>query len=110
MSNFPVISWLNFAAFVQDMKIIEPGDHAFDKATADRIFLTVVSNVDKALQDILPPGQFMSRMLFYEALVRIAYFKYKITGHFPTTLEALKHFVEKVLLRKFDNYLWMGWR
>lgn len=79
------------------MEIIEPGDRSFDKATADRVFLTVTSNVDKALQDILPPGHFMCRMQFYEALVRIAYFKYKISGHFPTTLKALEHFVEKVL-------------
>ena len=77
----------------------------------DRIFIAVTKNMDKNLVGILPEKD-MSRLLFYETIVRIAFFKYKINGLTNTTYEGLKILVNDVIDRKFDTqlYKWMGWR
>ena len=49
-------------------------------------------------------------MMFYEAIVRIAFFKYKQTGVVETTFEGLKKLMEDVLRPLNDNADWMPWR
>lgn len=72
-SNFPVIRWLSYSPMVTEWGL---ADADFEMATVDRVFISVTKNVDKALQGLLPEKD-MSRFQFYEALVRIAFFKYK---------------------------------
>ena len=89
MSNYPVIRWLNFAPFIHDMNLIEPN---FEMTTVDRIFISVTKNLDKELHGILPEKD-MSRYMFYESLVRIAFYKYKMNGTEATTLDGVKKLV-----------------
>jgi hypothetical protein len=49
-------------------------------------------------------------MMFYEAIVRIAFFKYKQTGKCETTYEGLQVLVENVIKVLCDNADWMPWR
>jgi len=72
-SYFPVIRWLNYAPLVAEWNLY---DTEFETGAVDRIFITVTKNMDKSLVGILPEKD-MSRSLWYEALVRIAFFKYK---------------------------------
>ena len=51
-------------------------DQHFEMGAIDRIFIAVTKNMEKDLIGILPEKD-MSRFQFYEALVRIAFFKYK---------------------------------
>lgn len=73
-SYYPVIRWLNYAPLVAEWQLF---DSEFDPSAVDRIFITVTKNMDKALVGILPEKD-MSRSQWYEALVRIAFFKYKM--------------------------------
>jgi len=65
--------------------------------------------MDKSLSGILPEKD-MSRYMFYESLVRVAYHKFKQSGLTETTLEGLKILIHDVLEKKYDNYIWHGWR
>ena len=51
----------------------------------------------------------MSRFQFYEAIVRVAYFKFKAPGLTDTVYEGLQKVMD-IITKKYDNYLWMGWR
>lgn len=51
----------------------------------------------------------MSRFQFYEAIVRVAYFKFKVPGLTDTVYEGLQK-VMAIITKKYDNYQWMGWR
>ena len=75
----------------------------------ERIFIAVTKNMDKSLIGVLPEKD-MSRYMFYESLVRVAYHKYKQSGLTETTLDGLKILIEEVLEKKYDNYIWHGWR
>lgn len=108
-SNFPAIRWLNYQTLVSEWDIYSDD---FPKDQVDRIYLAVTKNIDKKLIGMGPghfPEKDMSRFQFYESLVRIANFKYKIPGHTPTTLEGLKILVA-MLHKKYDNWQWQGWR
>lgn len=52
----------------------------------------------------------MSRYQFYEGIVRIANFKYKLNGLTENTYEGLKILVNDVFKKTYDNHVWMGWR
>ena len=52
----------------------------------------------------------MNRFQFYEALVRIAQFKYKNQGLTDTVYEGVVKLLDEVLIPKYNNYIWMGWR
>ena len=84
-------------------------DSQFEQTTVDRIFIAVTKNTDQELRGILPEKD-MSRMHFYEALVRTAYYKYKQGGAKATPFEAVKHFVCAVLKPNFDVSMWADWR
>jgi len=64
--------------------------------------------MDERMQGILSAKN-MSRMMFYEALVRIAFFKYKTKEVTETTLEGVKKLVEHLKAR-IENPEWMPWR
>ena len=49
-------------------------------------------------------------MMFYEAIVRIAFFKYKLNGTCETVIEALKKLMKEILKPANDNHEWMPWR
>ena len=72
-SNYPSLRWLSYAPFISELDII---DQHFEMGAIDRIFIAVTKNMEKDLIGILPEKD-MSRFQFYEALVRIAFFKYK---------------------------------
>jgi hypothetical protein len=61
--------------------------------------------MDKRLIGILPEKD-MSRLQFYESLVRIAYFKYKLNPllKINTTYEGLQYLIEEVLEFKYKTY------
>lgn len=84
-------------------------DCDFDMDQAIRIFISVTKNMDKRLAGTLSEKD-MSRMMFYEAIVRIAFFKYKQTGVVETTFEGLKKLMDEVLRPLNDNADWMPWR
>jgi hypothetical protein len=98
-SAFPVIKWFNFSEFINDLKIL---DQKFEQQTADRIYISVTKNVDKELHGILPEKD-MSRLQFYEALVRIAFFKYKMGGITHNIFSAVQKLITQ-LKSVFDNY------
>ena len=86
-SHFPVIKTLSFNHMIQNCQIYE---QQFESTTVDRIFIAVTKNTDPELRGKIPDKD-MSRMHFYEAIVRVAYYKFK---HAQTTpLEAVKKFI-----------------
>jgi len=105
-SYYPVITRTHYEAMIRDWDIL---DADFDMDQAIRIFISVTKNMDKRLQGTLSEKD-MSRMMFYEAIVRIAFFKYKQTGVTATTFEGLKKLVEEVIRPMNDNADWMPWR
>jgi len=42
--------------------------------------------------------------------VRIAYVRYKTSGVTLTTSEGLRILIEEVLMKKYDNAIWISWR
>ena len=52
----------------------------------------------------------MNRFQFYESVVRIAQQKYKNQGATETVYEGVVKLVSEVLIPKYNNYIWMGWR
>lgn len=73
-SSTPIIRSFEFHEFVQSLNIL---DNNFSQDAVDRIFISTTSNFDKSLA--LVPKE-MCRFMFYESLVRIAYFKYWQNG------------------------------
>lgn len=69
-SYFPVLRWLDYSPFIQALPEIISGDFHMD--AVDRIFIAVTKNFDKELKGILPEKD-MSRMMFYESIVRLAH-------------------------------------
>ena len=49
-------------------------------------------------------------MMFYEAIVRIAFFKYKLPGTCETVIQALKKLMNDVMKPANNNNEWMPWR
>jgi hypothetical protein len=76
-SNYPVLRWLDYSPFIQQLPDVLCPEFPMD--AVDRIFIAVTKNFDKELKGILPEKD-MSRMMFYEALVRIAHNRFKLTG------------------------------
>jgi hypothetical protein len=106
MSNYPVIRWLNYAPMITDFEIF---DSNFEMSSVDRIFISVTKNMDPTLRGILPEKD-MSRFQFYESLVRIGLFKYKLGNITKSIYEGVKILIEDVLIPKYDNYIWMPFR
>ena len=52
----------------------------------------------------------MNRFQFYESVVRIAQQKYKNQGATETVYEGVVKLLSEVLIPKYNNYVWMGWR
>lgn len=73
---------------------------------ADRVFIAVTKNTDQELRGILPDKD-MSRMHFYEALVRVAIYKFKQPN--MTAIDCVMKFIEMVK-RNFDISIWHPWR
>ena len=105
-SKFPQINLLKYLPLVQEMGIIDQG---FEQGTVDRIFIGITKNLEKELRGVLSEKD-MSRFQFYESIVRLAFYKYKATGVYPSTFESLKHLVEQNMLPNFSNASWMPWR
>lgn len=104
-SYFPVIRWLSYAPMVSEWNLL---DENFEMGAVDRTFIAVTKNMDKALQGTLPEKD-MSRFQFYESLVRLANLKYKQNNLTETVYEGVKLLID-VLKKRYDNYIWMGWR
>ena len=81
----------------------------FNKLEVDNIFLRITKNIPEELVGKMPEKD-MSRFQFYEALVRIAYVRYKTSGLTQTTSEGLHILIEDVLKKKYDNAIWISWR
>jgi len=48
--------------------------------------------------------------MFYESVVRIADFKYRLNKIEPNVLEGLKHLINRDLKGRYDNNTWHPWR
>lgn len=105
-SQFPYIKFLAWNSIAGECNIL---DENLDSATVDRTYIAVTANMNAALKGILPEGT-MSRYQFYEGIVRIANFKYKLPGLTENTLEGLKILINDKLRKTYDNHVWMGWR
>jgi len=105
MSSYPVITTAHYQNMIRDFDIL---DNDFDIEQAIRIFISVTKNMDDRMKGVLS-GKDMSRMMLYEAIVRIAFFKYKSKGVTETTFEAVKKLIGH-LKATVPNFEWMPWR
>lgn len=105
-SNYPVIIRSHYENMIRDWDLLDAG---FDMDQAIRIFISVTKNMDKRLAGTLSEKD-LSRMMFYEAIVRIAFFKYKLPGTCETVIESLKKLMKTILKPANDNHEWMPWR
>lgn len=106
-SQFPVIGSLqDFEPIVLDWDLVDEGQFKLD--AVQRIFISIVKNLPAELGTVLSAKN-MSRFQFYEAIVRVAYFKFKVPGLTETVYEGLQKVMD-IITKKYDNYMWMGWR
>lgn len=104
-SNFPAITWNDFTTFVNSCKLI---DENLALSTVDRLFIATKSGGTQDLKDY--PERDLSRLEFYEIIVRMAAAKYKDPGKCETYAQAVKMFVEENLMVFFNISRWQEWR
>ena len=104
-SNYPSVTWNDFTSFVNNWKLL---DENLNLTTVDRLFIATKSGGTQDLKDF--PERDLSRLEFYEVIVRMASVKYKESGKWEKYSQAVKMLIEDDLMVFSNIQKWQEWR
>ena len=103
-SNYPNITWLDFAYFIQQLQIV---DDKTPLAMIDRLFIQ--ANFEETDMEENPDRQ-LCRFEFWETLVRIVASKFKDTKLEETYPEAFERLLLTHVLKYSQTLPWQSFR